>query len=259
MVANQEDDEKLREVKAVLQSLSQIGSDRFPAAGGPSEFGQNATTLESLTNRRNMSQTPGQPARPGPGSKEIANARPARQKNRLGAFALATIAGGTVLVLATDMFFKYWPASQTGRPTAAVSAVNSTQPLPAVAPRAVASGSASPAGAAQPVVHPPVAAAAVPPSPPSPAIASAKQLMDTGKIVAARGLLQQPTLASSRDAAWLLARSYDPNYLATIKSPDASGDKEKATEWYRRWRDIGALNGVPMDDVRLKRLIETLD
>ena len=83
--------------------------------------------------------------------------------------------------------------------------------------------------------------------------------MDAGKIMAARGLLQQPTLSSSRDAAWLLARSYDPNYLATIKSPDASGDKEKATEWYRRWRDIGALNGVPMDDVRLKRLIETLD
>ncbi len=258
MVANQEDDEKLREVKAVLQSLSQIGSDRFPAAGGPSEFGQNATTLESLTNRRNVSQTPGQPARPGPGSKEIANTRPSRQKNRLGAFALATIAGGTVLVLATDMFFKYWPASPTGRPTAAVGAVNST-PLPAVAPRAVASGSASPASAGQPVTQAPVAAPAVPPSPPSPAIASAKQLMDAGKIVAARGLLQQPTLSSSRDAAWLLARSYDPNYLATIKSPDATGDKEKATEWYRRWRDIGALNGVPMDDVRLKRLIETLD
>ena len=197
MVANQEDDEKLREVKAVLQSLSQIGSDRFPAAGGPSEFGQNATTLESLTNRRNVSQTPGQPARPGPGSKEIANTRPSRQKNCLGAFALATIAAGTVLVLATDMFFKYWPASPTGKPTAAVSAVNST-PLPAVAPRAVASGSASPASAGPPVTQAPVAAPAIPPSPPSPAIASAKQLMDAGKIMAARGLLQQPTLSSSR-------------------------------------------------------------
>ena len=260
MVANQEDDEKLREVKAVLQSLSQLGADRFPAAGGPSEFGPNVTTLESLTNRRNMSQAPGQPARPGPGSKEIVNTRPAPHKNRLGAFALATIAGGTVLVLATDMFFRYWPASPTDRPTAAVSAVNYTPPpLPAVAPRAVALGSASPASSGQPAIQPRVAAAAIPPSPPSPAIASAKQLMDAGKIVAARGLLQQPTLASSRDAAWLLARSYDPNYLATIKSPDASGDKEKATEWYHRWRDIGAQNGIPMDDVRLKRLIETLD
>ena len=84
--------------------------------------------------------------------------------------------------------------------------------------------------------------------------------MDAGKIVAARGpaACANP-LSTSQDGAWLLARSYDPNYLATVKSPDAAGDKEKATEWYRRWRDIGALNGVPMDDVRLKRLIETLD
>ncbi len=169
-------------------------------------------------------------------------------------------------MLAADLFFKYWPATAPSSATAAITGgpVNSTPPAAATAVPAqalssaataptqpVSSATGNPAGTWQPVT--------LPATPPNPAIASAKKLMDAGKVAAARGLLQQQTLASSQDAAWLLARSYDPNYLATVKSPDASGDKDKAAEWYRRWRDIGAQNGVPMDDVRLNRLIETLD
>ncbi len=84
-------------------------------------------------------------------------------------------------------------------------------------------------------------------------------MMDSGKIKAARELLLQPFLASTQDGAWLIARSYDPKYLATVVLPDAAGDKEKAAEWYGRWRDIGAQNGAPMDDAHLRRLIESLD
>ena len=65
MVANKKTKKNCREVKAILQSLQQIGTDRFPEAGAASESGQNVTTLESLTNRRDMAQTSGQPGRSG--------------------------------------------------------------------------------------------------------------------------------------------------------------------------------------------------
>jgi hypothetical protein len=71
-------------------------------------------------------------------------------------------------------------------------------------------------------------------------------------------MLLRPDLAASQDGAWLLARSYDPNYLAAIQSPDASADKRQAEEWYRRWRDIAVRNGMVMDDLRLKRIINSM-
>ena len=82
--------------------------------------------------------------------------------------------------------------------------------------------------------------------------------MDGGHVAAARELLRQPDLLASQEGAWLLARSYDPNYLATVQSPDASPDKRQAEEWYRRWRDIAARNGMVMDDLRLKRIINSM-
>lgn len=249
MAANQEDDEKLREVRAVLQSLSQFGANRLPVTSET----RAVSARGRLASRRSLAQTPG--ANP-----KGASGKQQSHRRQLGAFALATLAAGTLLVLSADLFFKYWPTpASSGVTTVSTSPVNATPPVAAPVPaRAVSAAPANPASAWQPVTQPAVIEAA-PPAPPSPAIANAKKMMDAGKVVAARGLLQQQSLASSRDAAWLLARSYDPHYLATVKSPDASGDKEKAAEWYRRWRDIGAQNGVPMDDVRLNRLIETLD
>jgi hypothetical protein len=156
------------------------------------------------------------------------------------------------------MFLKYWPASSTGEPATAragqpVAAGGTTgsSALPAK-PAATGTHSAGKAAAG-------AATAVVPPAPPDPAIANARQMMDSGKIKAARELLQHPSLSSSQDGAWLIARSFDPNYLATTSSPDAAGHKEKAAGRYRRCRDIGAQNGVPMDDNHFRRLIETLD
>ena len=77
-------------------------------------------------------------------------------------------------------------------------------------------------------------------------------------IAAAREMLLRPDLAASQEGAWLLARSYDPSYLATIQSPDASADQQQAEEWYRRWRDIAVRNGMVMDDLRLKRIINSM-
>jgi hypothetical protein len=225
MVAN-EDDKNLREVKAFLKNLSQIGTDRFSGA----------STIDGKA--QNLTRTSRTPA-------SMARGREPSRGMRLGALGLATLAGGAILMLAADLFFKYWPGPPLD------TAINSSPPAAAAVTAQVArQGSEDGAG---------TAGLNIPLAPPSLAVASAKQLLEAGSVAAARGMLQQRALASSQDAAWLLARSYDPNYLATIKSPDAPADKEKAAEWYRRWRDIGVERGVEIEDTRFKRLIETLD
>jgi hypothetical protein len=93
---------------------------------------------------------------------------------------------------------------------------------------------------------------------PEAAILRAQRLMSTGHVIEARRLLSRRDVVATVDGSWRLARSYDPNYLASLPSPDALGDKALASEWYRRWRDIGAHNGLKMDDMRLKRLIDSM-
>jgi hypothetical protein len=93
---------------------------------------------------------------------------------------------------------------------------------------------------------------------PEAVILSAQRLMDTGHVIEARRSLSRRDVVATVDGSWRLARSYDPNYLASIPSPDALADKALASEWYRRWRDIGAHNGLEMDDIRLKRLIDSM-
>jgi hypothetical protein len=172
------------------------------------------------------------------------------------------LAAGTMIVLAGDLFLKYWPSVPPGSPDATISGgatpvvtaesagakistptsrIETGQPVPQLG--TIDDRAALPAGATVPV---------------DPNIANAHQLMDSGRVVAARKMLQRPDLAASQEGAWLLARSYDPNYLATIQSPDASADQQQAEEWYRRWRDAAVRNGMVMDDLRLKRIINSM-
>jgi hypothetical protein len=224
MAWKQREDPKLKDVRAALRVLQRIDVDS-PQPAGPQQ-------------------------------------RPVQGK-RLGALALAMIAAGTVIVLAIDLLFKYWPPSPTskqatltdskanpppaGNAGAGLSAAGPSlktgqPPKPQIAPES---------GAAAPV-------SAIPDPRIGPLIENARQQMEAGHIAAARKMLLQPAFAASQDAAWLVARSFDPNYLATIQSADAAADKVQAEEWYRRWRDIGARNGAGMDDARLKRLIDAM-
>jgi hypothetical protein len=271
MAPEHDEDKKLRELKAVLRSLQRLGDDPPPAAGN--NLHPTGTALESLVDRRDTSEPPSgrakEPAsfRAGNGLADrnfVADKRPV-QGRRLGAFALALIAAGTVMVLASDLFFKYWSASPTRKQAAAVNiGASSSAPKPGPA-EAKISVPGLPIETRQPAKQLsavdgeaalPVDTA--PTLPVSPIIGEARQLMDGGHIATARELLLQPTLAASQESAWLLARSYDPNYLATVQSPDATADKRQAEEWYRRWRDIGARNGMVMDDLRLNRIIDAM-
>jgi hypothetical protein len=268
-MAAEDDPKDLRTVKAVLRGLQRIG-DHLPQVEAAIKNAGAATTLENPTNHEDLSQPPGRsgertPSRAGIGSvnaEGLADKRPS-QGRHLAALALAMLAAGTVIVLAGDLFLKYWPSSPSSRPAEAMS--GDVTPAVVTTERAGANISTpkSPVETSQPVPQTdttdgPAASSAVTIAPANSDIANAQLLMDSGHIVAAREMLRRPDLAASQEGAWLLARSYDPNYLATVQSPDASADKLQAEEWYRRWRDIAVRNGMVMDDQRLKRIISSM-
>jgi hypothetical protein len=99
-------------------------------------------------------------------------------------------------------------------------------------------------------------------SPPSPlagqVLQSALQQMASGRIQTARGQLLPIASEGSADAAWSLARSYDPNYLATIPSADAAADVEEATRWYQIWHTIAVKEGLVADSISLERIIRSM-
>jgi hypothetical protein len=86
----------------------------------------------------------------------------------------------------------------------------------------------------------------------------ASALMATGQVRAARDVLLRVTQQQSADVAWLLARSYDPNYLVTLKAADAAPDVAQATRWYRTWYDIAVKQGLVADSVSLDRIIRSM-
>jgi hypothetical protein len=266
MAANEDDDNDLREVKAVLQGLQRIGSHLPRAEAAGKNPGGAATTLENLASHKDVSRPPGRSTERAPlqagirsGNAESADKRPVEGR-RLAALALAMLAAGTVIVLAGDLFLKYWPSS---RKAAAISGDVTSAVVATERPETKIFTPKLSIEPSQPVLQAGTiddrsASPAVSTVPANPAIANAQQLMDSGRIVAAREMLQRPDLAASQEGAWLLARSYDPNYLATVQSPDASADKRQAEDWYRRWRDIAVRNGMVMDDLRLKRVINSM-
>ena len=101
--------------------------------------------------------------------------------------------------------------------------------------------------------------AALPPPPPAQRILqSALQQMANGHVQAARSQLAPIASEGSADAAWSLARSYDPNYLGTIPSADAAADVEEATRWYQIWHTLAVKEGLVADSISLERIIRSM-
>lgn len=85
----------------------------------------------------------------------------------------------------------------------------------------------------------------------------AQRLIDSGKVAIARQQLESIAKLSP-EAALILARSYDPNFLRLISEPDAPPDPREAERWYRIWRDIAAERGMVMETERLERIINAM-
>jgi hypothetical protein len=88
-------------------------------------------------------------------------------------------------------------------------------------------------------------------------VAEAQSLLDAGKVTAARSILTEVALRSS-EAALMLARSYDPNFLRQLAQPDAAPDPVQAERWYRAWREIATKDGLVMETDRLERIIKAM-
>jgi len=104
-------------------------------------------------------------------------------------------------------------------------------------------------------------AAVVPPAhslPPVPALQVATGLMAAGRILAAREELLRLAPEDTADVAWALARTYDPNFLATIPGADAAPNVAEATRWYRTWYAVAVKEGLVGDSVSLDRIIGSM-
>jgi hypothetical protein len=86
----------------------------------------------------------------------------------------------------------------------------------------------------------------------------ARGLMAKGQVRAAREQLLKLARHGAPDAAWDLARSYDPNVLATIPKADADPDIQEATRWYRTWYTAAVRQGLIADSVSLERIIGSM-
>jgi hypothetical protein len=97
------------------------------------------------------------------------------------------------------------------------------------------------------------------PAPPNlkAALEAARALMAKGKVRAAREQLLALANKGSPDAAWDLARSYDPNVLVGLPA-DASPDVKEATRWYRAWYAAAVRDGLVADSVSLERIIGSM-
>jgi hypothetical protein len=89
------------------------------------------------------------------------------------------------------------------------------------------------------------------------ATSEAQELIDVGKVASARRVLADVAMQSP-EAALLLARSYDPNFLRLVASPDATADAKEAERWYRAWHEIASQKGLVMEMDRLERIIKAM-
>jgi hypothetical protein len=150
------------------------------------------------------------------------------------AIALTTAGAFALLGL---VWLTYSPTSRTAAPPAAT---------------------ASPEGLAIPPAEASISPPALRPSPPRAATEDAQGLLAGGHVQAARKQLLGAVSEGTAEVAWMLARSYDPNFLAAIPAADAAPDIEQATRWYRAWYAAAVSQGLVPNSVSVERIIGSM-
>ena len=163
-----------------------------------------------------------------------------------------------------------YPSFATGRaPAAIVLAIGGafallglvwvTYSLAGRAPApAAATANSSPKAPAIPPVEASVSPPALRPSAPKAATEVAQGLLAEGHVQAARKQLLGSVSEGAADVAWMLARSYDPNFLTAIPAADAGPDIEQATRWYRAWYAAAVAQGLVPNSVSVERIISSM-
>src|SRR5262245_36348565 len=231
-------DPKLGEVRAVLERLQTFAAD--PDNTKPVELSDGT----ALNGHAMSAHTAGSfesgaraPVRYEPGPDESEGKRKAPAAIGLGIAGMVVIVLGLVWLIVSP--------GDRGELSAAAT--------PDVTPagRAIAERDAT---AQQPLAQQPLPAARHSRA----AIDAAQDLLSKGQVQAARKQLLGLASAEATDVAWMLARSYDPNFLVTLPSADGRPDVDQATRWYRIWHAAAVKQGLVPNSVSVERIIGSM-
>jgi hypothetical protein len=89
-------------------------------------------------------------------------------------------------------------------------------------------------------------------------ITEARRLLSKGDVSSARARLKSGGPEERADLAFMLAQSFDPNYLRTLPIANATADRAEAERWYRKWHELAVNSGLEMDSERLRRIINAM-
>jgi hypothetical protein len=213
--------QRLDEVKLTLERLQRIALDPSAADEPPPRAEGPASKTSPAVEMARLVRS--------------ANGSPDKATNKRTIALGAAAVTGVVAVAGLGV----WMLSGTGTEPQQTAATAVDMPVRPPASPAPVSGAAPPlSGAAQPV-------------------AEAQTLLDGGKIADARRILIDVSPPSA-EAALMLARSYDPNFLKQFAQPDADADPAEAERWYRTWHALAARNGLVMEPDRLERIIKAM-
>lgn len=86
-------------------------------------------------------------------------------------------------------------------------------------------------------------------------LTSITAVLANGEVQLARKLLLAGHSLHSPEKAWMMARTYDPVVLRSIRGADAPPDRAKAEYWYRRWHQLSVKHGLVSRYVSVEPLI----
>ena len=89
-------------------------------------------------------------------------------------------------------------------------------------------------------------------------LTDARRLLSEGNVSMARSLLLRGGAEANADVAFVLAQSYDPNYLQALPNANSAADPSEAARWYRKWYELAVRSGLEMDPGRLQRVINAM-
>jgi hypothetical protein len=89
-------------------------------------------------------------------------------------------------------------------------------------------------------------------------LTEARRLIGEGDVESARKRLMQGGPEARADVAFLLAQTFDRNYLRSLPTSNSLPDRVQAEAWYRKWYEIAANSGLEMDSGRLQRIINAM-
>ncbi len=89
-------------------------------------------------------------------------------------------------------------------------------------------------------------------------LTEARRLLSEGKVTLAQDRLLRGGPESHADVAFVLAQSYDPNYLQSLPKAGSVPNRSEAERWYKKWYELARQSGLEMDSNRLQRIINAM-